>query len=100
MAAAPGHAVLLGLPLFLVFRLQGRGRRHVVRRTRVCSRRRAGRRPDLADGASGASHERVGRWHADGHQWVITSTGWFSDVKTLIYFGSLGALSGFAFWSR
>ena len=31
---------------------------------------------------------------------VITSTGWFSDVKPLIYFGSLGALGGFAFWSR
>jgi hypothetical protein len=69
MAAALGHAVLLGLPLFLVFRLKGVGQRHVVRRTRVCSRRRAGRRPDLADGASGASHERVGRWRADGHQW-------------------------------
>jgi hypothetical protein len=29
---------------------------------------------------------------------VITSTGWFSDVKPLVYFGSLGALGGFAFW--
>jgi hypothetical protein len=29
---------------------------------------------------------------------VITSTGWFSDVKPLIFFGSLGALGGFAFW--
>jgi hypothetical protein len=29
---------------------------------------------------------------------TITAAGWISYVKPLMYFGSFGALSGFAFW--
>jgi hypothetical protein len=29
---------------------------------------------------------------------VITTAGWVSYVKPLIYFGAFGALSGFVFW--
>jgi hypothetical protein len=98
MAAALGHAVLLGLLLFLVFRLKGW--------VNVMS--------CVALGfAVGAVPAGVLAWpmeHPELHtnasvdgvptpiSGVITSTGWFSDVKTLIYFGSLGALGGFAFW--
>ena len=98
MAAALGHAVLPGLPLVLVFRLNGW--------VNVMS--------CVALGfAVGAVPAGVLTWpmeHPELHTsasvdgvptpitGVITSTGWFSDVKTLIYFGSLGALGGFAFW--
>jgi hypothetical protein len=29
---------------------------------------------------------------------TITAAGWISYVKPLIYFGSFGAIGGFAFW--
>jgi hypothetical protein len=97
-AIAFGHAVLLGLPLFLVFRLKGW--------VNVMSCVALG----FAVGAVPASVLTLPVEHPEFHtsasvdgvptsiSGVITSTGWFSDVKPPIYFGSLGALGGFAFW--
>ena len=97
-AVALGHAVLLGLPLFLVFRSKG------WINVMSCV---------VFGFAVGAAPAGVLTWpmqHAilyasrsvdgvptiiDG---VITAAGWVSYVKPLIYFGSLGALGGFAFW--
>ena len=97
MAAALGHAVLLGLPLVLVFRLKGwvNVMSCVALGFAVCAVP-AGvltwpmEHPELHTSAS-----------VDGVPTAISGViGWSSDVKTLIYFGSLGALGGFAFWSR
>jgi protein-S-isoprenylcysteine O-methyltransferase Ste14 len=92
-AIALGHAVLLGLPLFLVFRLKGW--------VNVMSCVALG----FAVGAVPASVLTLPVEHPEFHTSAsvdgvptATSTGWFSDVKPPIYFGSLGALGGFAFW--
>jgi hypothetical protein len=90
-AIALGHAVLLGLPLLLVFRLKG------WINVMSC----------VALGfAVGAVPAGVLTWpmeHPELHTsasvdgvptaigGVITSTGWFGEVKPLIYSGSLGA---------
>jgi hypothetical protein len=99
-AIAFGHAVLLGLPLFLVFRSKG------WINVMTC----------VAVGfAVGAVPAGVLTWpmqHPELHTSVsvdgvptmingtITAAGWISYVKPLIYFGSLGALGGFAFSGR
>ena len=96
---ALAHAVLLGLPLFLVFRSKG----WINIMTCVVFGFAIGAVPDgvmtwpmqhpglyagaSADGAPGI---------IDG---VITAAGWVSYVEPLVYFGLLGALGGFAFWA-
>jgi hypothetical protein len=97
-AFARCHAVLLGLPLFLVFRSMGWI--NVV----TCV---------IFGFAVGAAPAGVLTWpmqHPELHtnasvdgvptiiNGVITAAGWVSYVKPLIYFGSFGALGGFAFW--
>jgi hypothetical protein len=97
-AIALGHAVLLGLPLFLVFRSKG------WINVMTCV---------VVGFAVGAVPAGVLTWpmhHPELHpnasvdgvptiiNGVITAAGWVSYVKPLIYFGSFGALSGFAFW--
>jgi hypothetical protein len=97
-AIALGHAVLFGLPLFLVFR--SKGRINVI----SCV---------IFGFAIGAVPIGVLSWptlHPEPHtlasvddvptiiNGVITAAGWVNYVKPLIYFGSFGALGGFAFW--
>ena len=92
------YAVLLGLPLFLVFRSMGWI--NVV----TCV---------IFGFAVGAAPAGVLTWplqhpeldasaSLDGAltiiNGVITAAGWVSYVKPLIYFGLFGALGGFAFW--
>jgi hypothetical protein len=97
-AIALGHAVLFGLPLFLV--LRSRGWINIM----SCV---------IFGFAIGAVPIGVLTWptqHPELHtlasvdgvptiiNGVITAAGWVSYVKPLIYFGSYGALGGFAFW--
>jgi hypothetical protein len=97
-AIALSHAVLLGLPLFLVFRSKG----WINVMTWV-----------VFGFAVGAVPAGVLTWpmqHPELHtnasvdgvpaiiNGAITAAGWASYVKPLIYFGSFGALGGFAFW--
>jgi hypothetical protein len=96
-AVALGHAFLLGLPLFLVFRSKGWINISCV----------------VFGFAVGVAPAGVLTWpmhHLEVHtsasvdgvstiiNGVITVAGWVSYIKPLIYFGSLGALGGFAFW--
>jgi hypothetical protein len=97
-AIALSHSVLLGLPLFLVFRSKG------WINVMTCV---------FVGFAVGAVPAGVLSWpmqHPELHTRVsvdgvptmingtITAGGWISYVKPLIYFGSFGALGGFAFW--
>jgi hypothetical protein len=97
-AIALGHAVLLGLPLFLVFRSMS----WINLTTCV-----------VVGFAVGAAPVGVLTWpvqHPELHtsasvagvlmiiNEAITTIGWTSYIKPLIYFGSFGALGGFAFW--
>jgi hypothetical protein len=97
-AIALGHAILLGLLLFLVFRSKG------WINVMSCV---------VFGFAVGAAPAGILTWpmhHPESHtsalvdgvpmiiNGVITAAGWVSYVKPLIYFGSLGALGGFAFW--
>jgi hypothetical protein len=97
-AIALSHAVLLGQPLFLVFRSKG------WINVMTCV---------VFGFAVGAVPAGVLTWpmqHPELHtsasvdgvptiiNGVITAAGWVSYVKPLIYFGSFGALGGFAFW--
>jgi hypothetical protein len=97
-AIALGHAVLLGLPLFLVFRSMS----WINLTTCV-----------VFGFAVGAAPVGVLTWpmrHPELHtsasvvgvlmiiNEAITAIGSTSYVKPLIYFGSFGALGGFAFW--
>jgi hypothetical protein len=98
-AIALGHAVFLGLPLFLILR----------------SRRWINVMSCVVFGfAIGAAPAGVLSWpvhHPELHtsgpvdgvptifNRAITAAGGVSYVKPLIYFGSLGVLSGFAFWA-
>jgi hypothetical protein len=91
------HAVFFGLPLFLVFRLKG------WINVMSCV---------VAGFAVGAVPAGVLTWpmqHRDHMSasvdgvptiinGVITAAGWVNYVKPVIYFGSFGALGGFAFW--
>jgi len=97
-AIALGHAVLLGLPLFLVFRSKG----WINVMTCVVFGFAVGavpagvltwpmQHPKLYTSASVDGVPTI----ING---VITAAGWVSYVKPLIYFGSFGALGGFAFW--
>jgi hypothetical protein len=97
-ATALGHAVLLGLPLFLVFRSKGWIN---VMSCVVCG---------FAVGAVPAGVLTWPMQHPELHtsalvdgvqtiiNGVIIAAGWVSYVRPLIYFGSFGALGGFAFW--
>jgi hypothetical protein len=95
---AISHTIFLGLPLFLVFRSMG----WINLMTCI-----------VFGFAVGAAPAGVLTWpmqqpelHAsasvDGVPTIIngtiTAAGWISFVKPLIYFGSFGALGGFAFW--
>jgi len=97
-AIALSHAVLLGLPLFLVFRPMGRI--NVV----TCV---------VFGFAVGAAPAGVLTWpplqHPEFHTSAsvdgvltiidgINAAGWVSYIGPLIYFGLFGALGGFAFW--
>jgi hypothetical protein len=97
-AIALGHAVLLGLPLFLVF--QSMGRINVM----SCV---------VFGFAVGAAPAGVLTWpmqHPGLHtnasvdgvptiiNGIITAAGWVGYIRPLIYFGLYGALGGFAFW--
>jgi len=97
-AIALGHAVLLGLPLFLVFRSMS----WINLTTCV-----------VVGFAVGAAPVGVMTWpmqHLELHtsasvagvlmiiNEAITTIGWTSYVKPLICFGSFGALGGFGFW--
>jgi hypothetical protein len=95
---ALAHAVLLGLPLFLVFRLKG----WVNVTTCVVFGCAVGavpagvltwpmQHPEFQTNASVDGVPTI----VNG---IITSAGWVSYGKPLIYFGSFGALGGFAFW--
>jgi hypothetical protein len=97
-AIALGHAVLLGLPLFLVFRSKG------WINVATC----------VAFGfAVGALPDGVLTWpmqhfvlytsaSVDGGptmpERIITAAEWISYIKPVIYCGSLGALGGLVFW--
>jgi hypothetical protein len=95
---ALGHAVLLGLPLFLVFRSKG------WINVMTCV---------VLGFAVGAVPDGVLTWpmhHAEFHMsasvdgvptivnGLITAAGWVSYVKPVVYCGLFGALGGFAFW--
>ena len=97
-AIALSHAVLLGQPLFLVFRSKG------WINVMTCV---------VFGFAVGAVPAGVLTWpmqHPELHtnasvdgvpaiiNGAITAAGWVSYGKPLIYFGSFGALGGFAFW--
>jgi hypothetical protein len=97
-AIALSHAVLLGQPLFLVFRSKG------WINVMTCV---------VFGFAVGAVPAGVLTWpmqHPELHtnasvdgvpaiiNGAITAAGWVSYVKPLICFGSFGALGGFAFW--
>lgn len=95
-AIALSHAVLIGLPLFLVFRSKG------WINVMTCV---------VFGFAVGAAPDGVLTWpmqHADMSatvdgvptiiNGVIATTGWVGYVKPVIYCGMLGALGGFAFW--
>jgi hypothetical protein len=95
---ALAHAVLLGLPLFLVFRSKG----WINVMSCVVS--------GFAVGAVPAGVLTSPMQHPELHtsasvdgvptiiNGVIIAAGWVSNVTPLIYFGSFGALGGFAFW--
>jgi hypothetical protein len=97
-AIALYHAVFFGLPLFLVFRLK----RWINVMSCVVSGFAVGavpagvltwpmQHPELRISASVDGVATI----ING---VITAAGWVNYVKPLIYFGSFGALGGFAFW--
>lgn len=96
-AIAIGHAVLFGLPLFLLFRSMG----WINLMTCV-----------VFGFAIGAAPTGIVTWpmqHPELHasasvdgvptiiNGTITAAGWISYFKPLMYFGSFGALGGFAF---
>src|SRR5258707_14215211 len=97
-AVALAHAVVLGLPLFLVFRSKG------WINVMTCV---------VFGFAVGAVPDGVLTWpmqHPELHtsasvdgvlmiiDGVITAAGWVGYVKPVIYCGMLGALGGLAFW--
>jgi hypothetical protein len=97
-AVALDHALLLGLPLFLIFRSKG------WINVMLCV---------VFGFAVGSAPAGVLTWpiqHPELHttasvdgvptiiNGVIAAAGWVSHVKPLFYFGSFGALRGFAFW--
>jgi hypothetical protein len=96
-AIALYHAVFLGLPLFLVFRLKG----WINVMSCVVS--------GFAVGAVPAGLLTWPMQHPELHMsasvdgvptiinGVITASGWVNYVKPIFYFGSFGALGGFAF---
>jgi hypothetical protein len=97
-AIALYHGVFFGLPLFLVFRLKG----WINVISCVVSGFAVGavpagvltwpiQHPELRMSASVDGVPTI----ING---VITAAGWVNYVKPLIYFGSFGALGGFAFW--
>jgi hypothetical protein len=97
-AIALSHAIVLGLPLFLVFRSMGWVNvMSCVVFGFVVGAVPAGvltwpmQHPELHMSASVDSVPTI----ING---VITATGWVSYVKPLIYFGLFGALGGFTFW--
>jgi hypothetical protein len=98
-AIALGHALLFGLPLFLVFRS--------ISRINVTT-------CVVLGFAVGAAPVGVLTWpmqHPELHtstsfvdvlmiiNEAIGTIGWTGYIKPLIYFGSFGALGGFAFWA-
>jgi hypothetical protein len=95
---ALAHTVFLGLPLFLVFRLK----RWVNVTTCVVFGFAVGAVPDGVLTWPMEHLELHASASVDGVptiiNGVITAAGWVSYVKPLIYFGSFGALGGFAFW--
>jgi hypothetical protein len=95
---ALAHTVFLGLPLFLVFRLNG----WVNVTTCVVFGFAVGAVPDGVLTWPMEHLELHASASVDGVptiiNGVITAAGWVSYVKPLIYFGSFGALGGFAFW--
>jgi hypothetical protein len=87
-AIALGHAILLGLPLFLIFRSKG------WINVMLCV---------VVGFAVGAAPAGVLTWpmqHALFHAFYgsVAAAGWLSYLKPLICFGSFGALGGFTFW--
>jgi hypothetical protein len=98
-AIALGHAILLGLPLFLVFRsvswinvttciMLG----FVVGAAPVGVLTWPMQYPELHTGASVVGVPMI-------ISNAIRTIGWTDYIKPLIYFGSFGAFSGFAFWA-
>jgi hypothetical protein len=96
-AIALAHALLFGLPLFLVFRSRG----WINSMTRVAFGFAVGAVPDgiltwpMQHAALYASRSVDGVPTIDG---IITAAGWVRYVKPVIYCGLFGALAGFAFW--
>jgi hypothetical protein len=95
---ALAHAILFGLPLFLVLRSKG----WINIMTCVVFGFAVGAAPDgvltwpMQLAALDASRSVDGvATSIDG---VITAAGWVSYVKPVIYCGLFGALGGFAFW--
>jgi hypothetical protein len=95
---ALAHAILFGLPLFLVLRSKG----WINIMTCVVFGFALGAVPDgvltwpIQHAAVDASRSVDGvATSIDG---VITAAGWVSYVKPVIYCGLFGALGGFAFW--
>jgi len=97
-AIALGHAVLLGLPLFLVFRSMS----WINLTTCVVFGFAVGaapvgvltwpmRHPELHTSASVVGVPMI-------INEAITAIGWIGYIKPVICFGSFGALGGFAFW--
>jgi hypothetical protein len=96
-AIALYHAVFFGLPLFLVFRSKG----WINVMSCVVSGFAVGTVPAgvLTWPIQHPDHMSAS---VDGVptiiNGVITAAGWVNYVKPVIYFGSFGALGGFAFW--
>jgi len=97
-AIALGHAVLLGLPLFLVFRSKG----WINVMSCVVFGFAVGAVPTGVLAWSMQHPELHTSTSVDGAptiiNWVTTAAEWISYVKPLIYFGLFGALGGFVFW--
>jgi hypothetical protein len=97
-AVALAHAVVLGLPLFLVFRSKG----WINVMTCVVFGFAVGAVPDGALTWPMQHAVLYASSSVDGVptiiDGVITAAGWVSYVKPVIYCGLFGALGGFAFW--
>jgi hypothetical protein len=96
-AIALAHALLFGLPLFLVFRSKG----WINSMTCVAFGFAVGAVPDgiltwpMQHAGLYASRSVDGVPTIDG---IITAAGWVRYLKPVIYCGLFGALAGFAFW--
>lgn len=97
LAIAFGHAVLLGLPIFLIFQSRGWGGAAVAGVFGFAiGAVPVGVLTFPVSGFSLFASASVGGTPTDG---LSTAALWVSYVQPLVYFGLLGALGGIVFWA-